>query len=88
MPAFIFKALFVLTGLMLVYELAVVIPHVRQPALRCAVHAVMGVCVLLLANTVGAVFGVGIGLNAMTLPVAAGLGAPGVVLLWAMRYLL
>ena len=88
MPAFILKALFVLTGLMLMYELAVVSPHVRRPALRCAVHGVMGLCLLLIANTVGAVFGVGIGLNAMTLPVAAGLGAPGVVLLWAVRYLL
>ena len=88
MPDYITKALFVLTGLMLLYELTWIIVRTAHPAARAVIHAVMGLVSLLIANTVGALFGARIGLNAVTLPVCAGLGAPGTALLWALRYLL
>ena len=84
----ILKALFVFTGLLLLWRLGVLLPHAPRMGQRAVIHALMGLCALTAANTVGGLFGAGLGLNALTLPVSAGLGVPGVVLLWALRYLL
>lgn len=86
MPDYILNALFVLVGLMLMRQVAALLRHVSRPVPQFFLNAVMGLCLLLTANTVGSLFGVGLGLNAVTLPIAAGLGAPGVALLWALRY--
>ena len=85
MPLYILKALFVTAGLMLITVLARLLPRAEHPVPRACVHAVMGLAALLTANAVGALFGAELGLNALTLPVAAGLGVPGVALLWALR---
>ena len=85
MPDYVCRALFVLTGLMLVYLLTTILVRTRQAAVRALLHAVMGLASLLTANTVGGLFGAKIGLNALTLPVCAALGVPGTALLWALR---
>ena len=85
MPDYVLRALFVLSGLMLLYLLTSLLRRTRRPAVRALLHAVMGLVSLLTANTVGALFGVKLGLNAMTLPVCAALGVPGTALLWALR---
>lgn len=87
MPDYIVKALFVLTGLMLLRRLIALLPRAVHPIARFLINAMMGLCALLLGNTVGSLFGLGLGLNAVTVPVSAGLGVPGVALLWALRYL-
>jgi len=87
MPDFVMNALFVFTGLMLIYELMSLLPAAAPP-LRAVLHAVSGLCALLTANVLGSLFGLGLGLNALTLPVSAALGVPGVGLLWALRYFL
>ncbi len=88
MPDYLAKALFVVLGLMLQRQLLLLAPHAARPAARLAVHAAMGLTSLLTANMAGSPFGVGVGLNAFTIPVAALLGLPGTALLWALRYLL
>ena len=88
MPDYLSKALFVVIGLLLQRQLIVLLPHAAHPAARFLVNAVLGLCALLTANTVGSLFGAGIGLNAVTIPLSAGLGIPGVALLWIIRYLL
>ena len=87
MPDYMLKALFVLTGLLFLYLLAVLAPHTHRRWARSVMGGAAGLAVLLLGNTVGGLFGLGLGLNAITLPVSAGLGVPGVVLLWLLRYL-
>ncbi len=88
LPTYLLQALFVLTGLMLLYELYMILPHARHPALRAMLHGVAGIVSLLCGNTLGGAFGAGIGLNILTLPTAFLLGPPGTALLWAVRYLL
>ena len=88
MPQYIAQALFIWTGLMLTALLLRLLPDAPGPGLRGLIHAVTGLAALLMANTAGGLFCVGIGLNALTLPVSAGLGVPGVALLWALRYFL
>ena len=85
MPTYILRALFVLTGLMLLHVLTAILRRARRPAVRALLHAVMGLAALLMSNTVGDLFGARLGLNALTLPVCAALGAPGTALLWALR---
>ncbi len=87
MPDYILKALFVLSGLLFLYLLAVLIPHIARRSMRFLMGSAAGLTVLLLGNTIGGLFGLSLGLNAITLPVSAGLGIPGVVLLWFLRYL-
>lgn len=86
MPAYLTDALFVFVGLLLERQLFVLLRRARHPAGRFALHGLMGLDGLLIANTVGGLFGMGLGLNALTLPVSAGLGLPGVALMWALRY--
>ncbi len=88
MPGYLIDALFLLTGLMLLQVLAGLLPHVSHPAGRALLHAVMGLAALLMGNVAGRPFGLGIGLNTLTIPVCAGLGLPGTALLWALRYIL
>jgi len=86
MPDYVIKALFVLTGLLFLYKLLQLSPHTPHPLSRFLMSGAAGFTVLLLGNTVGGLFGMGLGLNAITLPVSIGLGAPGVILLWFLRY--
>lgn len=85
MPDYVLRALFVLSGLMLLCLLTSILRRTRHPALRALLHAVMGTASLLMSNTAGALFGAELGLNALTLPVCAALGVPGTALLWALR---
>ena len=85
MPAYVLRALFVLTGLMLLRQLYLILRRTEHAAVRALLHAAMGLAALLMSNTVGALFGVKLGLNALTLPVCAALGVPGTALLWALR---
>ena len=85
MPVYVMRALFVLTGLMLLRQLYAILRRTRPSAVRALLHAVMGLAALLMSNTVGALFGAQLGLNALTLPVCAALGVPGTALLWALR---
>ena len=86
MPDYMIKALFVLTGLLLLAQIISLLPRVRSLWARALLHAPAGIAALLLGNTLGSLFGLSIGLNALTLPIAAGLGVPGAVLLWFLRY--
>lgn len=86
MPDYILKALFVLTGLLFLHKLLQLSPHSSHPLPRFLMSGAAGVTVLLLGNTVGGLFGMGLGLNAVTLPVSVGLGVPGVALMWFLRY--
>lgn len=87
MPDYILNALFVLTGLVLLRQLGALMPSTRRPWVRAMMSGAAGLVMLLLGNTLGSLFGLGLGLNALTLPVSAGLGVPGVILMWALRYL-
>lgn len=87
MPDYFFNALFVFTGLTLLRQLGLLISAARRPWVRAMMSGTAGLVMLLLGNTLGSLFGLGLGLNALTLPVSAGLGVPGVILLWALRYL-
>lgn len=87
MPDYMINALFVLTGLLLLGQMVSLLPHTLRPWVRSLMGSAAGLVALLLGNTLGGLFGLGLGLNAITLPVSAGLGVPGVALLWALRYL-
>ena len=86
MPEYMLKALFMVVGLGLLRVLAALLPCTRNPLGRFSIHGIAGLAALLMANAVGTLFGVGLGLNAITLPVSAGMGIPGVALLWFLRY--
>ena len=88
MPDPVLNALFIFTGLLLWRQLIPLLSRAAHPLSRAAIHALLGLSALLMSNRVGALFGLGLGLNALTLPVSAGLGLPGTALLWALRYLL
>lgn len=88
MPDYLVKALFIVIGLLLQRQLILLLPHAAHPVASFIVSAVMGVAALLTANTVGSLFGVGVGLNAVTIPTSVVLGVPGVALLWVIRYLM
>lgn len=81
------NTMLVFIGLLLIRRLITLLPRARFAA-RLFLHAVMGLAGLLMANTVGGLFGLGLGLNPVTLPVAAGLGLPGVAALWVLRYVI
>lgn len=87
-PEPILKALFVTVGLLLVKLLYDLVRQVKSWPGRAALHALAGLTLLLTANALGALAGLEVGLNRLTLPVSAVLGAPGVGLLWAVKYLL
>ncbi|MCD8116809.1 MAG: pro-sigmaK processing inhibitor BofA family protein [Oscillospiraceae bacterium] len=88
MPDYILNALFVTCGLMLLVRLAELIRRAARPLLRLGLHGLAGLILLLMGNTVGSLFGLGLGLNGLTISISAILGAPGVALLWALRYIL
>ena len=82
------NALFVAAGLLLVKMLYGLMGQVRSWPGLAVLHALAGLTLLVTANTLGGLMGLGVGLNRLTLPVSAVLGAPGVGLLWAIKYLL
>ena len=84
----LWKALFVGVGLLILWLACGLMKRADGWLPRAGLHAVMGLTALLAANCLGTLFGAGVGLNRLTLPVSALLGIPGVGLLWAVRYLL
>ena len=86
MPDYILKALFMVAGLGLLRMLSELLPYARHSLGRFFIHGTAGLAVLLMANTVGRIFGAGLGLNAVTVPVSVGMGVPGVALMWFLRY--
>ena len=84
MPVYVLKALFVTTGLALIRRCAALSAETEKRPLRALLQAAAGLAALFAANMAG----LGVGLNGLTLPVAAVLGVPGVCLLWAVKYLL
>ena len=87
-PGYFLKALFVITGLMLIKQAYSLSARTKKWPPRALLHAVAGLAALFTANAVGSLAGLGVGLNGLTIPVSAALGAPGVGLLWAVKYLL
>ena len=85
---YILRALFVTVGLALLIRLGQLLVRARHPVPRTVIHAVAGLALLFMGNTLGGPFGLGLGLNWITVPVSSILGVPGVMLLWAVRYLL
>ena len=88
MPEYLLRALFTAAGLGLVLLAYDLIRQVKSWPGRACLHATAGLAALFTANTAGSLLGLGVGLNGLTLPVSAILGAPGVGLLWAVKYLL
>ncbi|MCD7844962.1 MAG: pro-sigmaK processing inhibitor BofA family protein [Oscillospiraceae bacterium] len=88
MPSCVLDALFITCGLMLLGKLSDLMRRAARPLLRLGLHGLTGLVLLLMGNTVGRLFGLGLGLNGLTLAVSAALGGPGVALLWAVRYIL
>ena len=88
MPEFVFKALFCFLGLFLLAQLAELGRRPMKGFFRFWLHAASGLAGLLTANTLGALVGLGLGVNALSCLVAALLGLPGVGLLYGLRYLL
>ena len=87
-PDYVLQALFVAVGLLVLALACGMMKKTKNWLPRAGLHGVMGLTALLCANCVGALFGLGVGLNRLTVPVSALLGVPGVGLIWAVRYLL
>ena len=87
MPDYAINAFFVFTGLVLLVQLFSLLPHTHRLWVRALMGSLAGLVALLIGNTIGGLFGLKLGLNAITIPASAGLGVPGVALLWALRYL-
>lgn len=88
MPDYVLKALFVLSGILLVSMAAELLRRPMGFWSRAGLHALSGLAGLLTANTLGALVGVGLGVNGITCLVSAVLGLPGVGLLYGLRYLI
>ena len=88
MPDYILKALFVLTGLMLIAQLLDIIRRPIRRSIRFAANAVMGLAALLVTNALCSLVGQHLGLNWVTCGVSAVLGLPGVALLWGLKLLI
>lgn len=56
--------------------------------LKLIINAVLGVILLILTNFLGSSFGIGIGLNVVTVLIAGFLGIPGVLFLLIFKYFL
>ena len=88
MPVYVLKALFVTAGAWLIRSARDLAGETARPWARWALHALAGLAALLTGNALGELKGLGVGLNGLTAGVSALLGAPGVALLWAVKYLL
>lgn len=84
----IFKGLFMTVGCGLIWRLVWLLRHAQRGGVRAVLHGILGLAALLMGNTMGALAGMGMGLNWFTVPVSAVLGVPGVALMWCVRYLL
>ena len=87
MPDYVLKALFVATGLSLIWLCLSLGRHVGARAGRFGLGSVAGLAGLFTANAVAGLFGFGVGVNWFSCAAAALLGLPGVGLLYALRYL-
>ena len=87
MPDYVLKAMFVVTGLVLLWQAAELLRRPGRKFFRFCLHALSGLAGLLTANTLGTLLGVGLGVNAVTCLVSALLGLPGVGLMYGLRYL-
>ncbi len=87
-PRYVLKALFVTAGLWLARMARECGRETQRRWAAWLFRALAGQAALLTANALGALKGLGVGLNGVTVAVSALLGAPGVSLLWAVKYLL
>ena len=88
MPDCVLKALFVTAGLWLIRIALACARETKRLWAAWALNALAGLAALLTANALGALKGLGVGLNGLTAAVSAALGPPGVGLLWGIKYLL
>ncbi len=88
MPDPVLKAMFVVTGLLLLWQTAALLRQPMKKFSRFCLHALSGLTGLLTANTLGTLLGLGLGVNAVTCLVSALLGLPGVGLMYGLRYLI
>lgn len=77
--------LIAITGLLL---LGKVLAWPFKFLLKLLINAVLGVVLLFLTNILGASFGIGIGVNAVTVLIAGFFGIPGVLFLLVFKYFL
>ena len=88
MPDYVLKAMFVVTGLLLLGQVGQLLRLPMKKFFRFCLHALSGLAGLLTANTLGSLLGLGLGVNAVTCLVSALLGLPGVGLLYGLRWLI
>lgn len=88
MPDYVLKAMFVVTGVLLLTQAAELLRQPMKKFFRFCLHALSGFAGLLTANTLGSLLGLSLGVNAVTCLVAALLGLPGVGLLYGLRWLI
>ncbi len=79
---------FFVLGLGLMYVLGYLMLAPLKPVLKALFHAVLGGGLLLLCNLFGAALGVHVAINPVTALTAGFLGAPGVVMLCVLPYIL
>ena len=87
-PDNVLKALCAGVGLVFIWRAGALAGQVKSWKGRTALHAASGLAALFTGDLVGALAGLGVGLNALTLAMSAVLGVPGVALAWAVKYLL
>ncbi len=87
-PVYVLKALFAAAGVALIRSARTLAAETKRPWARWTLHALAGLAALLTGNALGALKGLGIGLNGFTAGLSALLGLPGVCLLWGIKYLL
>lgn len=88
MPDFVLKAVFCFLGLFLLGQFAELGRQPMKGVFRFLLQGASGLAGLLTANTLGALAGLGLGVNALTCLVSVLLGLPGVGLLYGLRYLI
>ena len=87
-PDDVLKALCAAVGLAFIWRALALAGQVKSGKGRAALHAASGLAALFTGDLVGALAGLRVGLNALTLAMSAILGVPGAALAWAIKYLL
>lgn len=88
MPDYVCKALFVLTGLILIALLWDIVRGPVRRWVRFLANSIMGLAGLFVLNMLSSLVDLHLGINWVTCGVSATLGLPGVALLWGLKLLL
>lgn len=80
--------LWALIGLVIVIILGRIFRKPLQHMIRLLYHSILGGVLLLILNFPLSAFGLGVGLNGVTLLISGILGVPGVLMLYAIRAIL